>query len=361
MVDSSHRKAPRSSVDRRPPTAHQEASPVGGFRDLIGQARAIRLLQQALRSGRTPHAYLFAGPEGVGKRTAALALARALNCEEGTARGEGCGACLSCRKIAKGLHPDVQVIEPAGATMKIDQVRALEADAALGLYEGKRRVFVLDGAEKMTEQAANAILKTLEEPPGRSVLILLTTTQSALPPTIVSRCQTVIFSPLPDDTLHDYLIRRGLDPGEARLIVSFSRGSLGRALSQEGAESLASSRDLLLEEIEQAFRGGPAALIDIAEKRAKDRETVQRQCELLSAWLRDLMVARVSRGQESLVNLDRGEAVVRRSQELPLHAILDGLRAVHAAMDGLARNANPRLTLEHLLLRLCEAAPSGLS
>jgi DNA polymerase-3 subunit delta' len=341
-------------------SANRELSTVNGFGDLIGQARAIRLLQQGLRSGRTPHAYLFAGPEGVGKRTAALALARALNCDEGTARGDGCGACLSCRKIAKGLHPDVQVIEPAGSTIKIDQVRALEADAALGLYEGKRRVFILDGAEKMTEQAANAILKTLEEPPGRSVLVLLTTTPSALPPTIVSRCQMVIFSPIPDDTLHAYLVRRGLDPAEARLIVSFSRGSLGRALSQ-GAESLASSRDLLLQEVEQAFRDGPAALIETAEKRAKDRETVQRQCELLSAWLRDLMVAKVSRGPEWLVNRDRGEAVVRRSQELPLHAIIDGLREVHAAMDGLARNANPRLTLEHLLLRLSEAAPAGLS
>jgi DNA polymerase-3 subunit delta' len=334
--------------------------PVNGLRDLIGQPRAVRLLQQGLRNGRTPQAYLFAGPDGIGKRTAALALARALNCQEGEDRPDGCGACLSCRKIAKGLHPDVQVIEPAGAAMKIDQVRALEADAALGLYEGKRRVFILDGAERMTDQAANAILKTLEEPPARSVLILLTRTPSALPPTIVSRCQAVSFSPIPLDTLHDYLVRRGVEPDDARLIASFSRGSLGRALSQ-ATESLASTRDRLLEDVERAFRDGPAALIDIAEQRAKDRETVQRQCELLSAWFRDLMVASVSRGQASLVNLDRGEAVARRSHELPLHAILDGLRAIHAAMDGLARHANPRLTLEHLLFRLCEAAPSGLS
>ncbi len=360
MVDRPHRKRSRSSTDRQPPPVHQEASPVGGFGNLIGQARAIRLLQQGLRSGRTAHAYLFAGPDGVGKRAAALALAQALNCEGGAARADGCGTCRSCRKIAKGLHPDVQIIAPAGANMKIDQVRALEADAALGLYEGKRKVFVLDGAERMTEQAANAILKTLEEPPGRSVLILLTTTPSALPPTIVSRCQTVMFSALPDDTLHAYLVQRGLDQGEARLIVSFSRGSLGRALGP-GAASLASSRDQLLDELERAFRGGPAALIETAEKRAKDRETVQQQCELLSAWLRDLMVARVSRSHEWLVNRDRGQRVARRAGELSPHAILDGFRAVHAAMEGLARNANPRLTLEHLLFRLSEAAPSGLS
>jgi DNA polymerase-3 subunit delta' len=212
----------------------------------------------------------------------------------------------------------------------------------------------------MTEQAANAVLKTLEEPPGRSTLILLTTTPSALPPTIVSRCQTVVFSPLPDDALHAYLVQRGVDQGDARLIVSFSRGSLGRALNQ-GAASLASSRDLLLEELGQAFRDGTAALIETAERRAKDRDMVQQQCEVLSAWLRDLMVARISGSQEWLVNRDRGDGIAGRALELSPAAILDAFRAVHAAMEGLARNANPRLTLERLLFRLCEAAPSGLS
>ena len=156
-----------SSVNRQSSTANRQPSTVHGFRDLIGQARAIRLLQRALKTGRTAHAYLFSGPEGIGKRAAALALAQALNCEMGAtcevqgagfhaagakaqqregAIDDGCGVCLPCRKIAKRLHPDVQVIEPEGATVKIEQVRALEADAALGPYEGKRKVFILDGA-----------------------------------------------------------------------------------------------------------------------------------------------------------------------------------------------------------------------
>ena len=341
-----------SSVNRQPST-------VNGFRDLVGQERAVRLLQRGLKTGRTAHAYLFTGPEGIGKRTAALALAQALNCQQGDAMENGCGVCLSCRKVARGLHPDVQVIGPEGAALKIEQVRALEADAVLGPYEGRRKVFILDSAEKLTEQAANALLKTLEEPPGWTVLVLLTTTPSALPLTIVSRCQTVILSALPDQTMQAYLVRKGVDQARARLLVSFSRGSIGRALSVE-VESLASSRDLLLGELGRALLDGPAALLELAEKQAKDREGLHQQLEVLSAWLRDLMVAKVSGRAECLINLDRAEEVARQAEMLPLETILDGLREVRGAMDGLTRNANPRLTLEHLFLRLREAAPSGL-
>lgn len=341
-----------SSVNRQPST-------VNGFRDLVGQERAVRLLQRGLKTGRTAHAYLFTGPEGIGKRTAALALAQALNCQQGDAMENGCGVCLSCRKVARGLHPDVQVIGPEGAALKIEQVRALEADAVLGPYEGRRKVFILDSAEKLTEQAANALLKTLEEPPGWTVLVLLTTTPSALPLTIVSRCQTVILSALPDQTMQAYLVRKGVDQARARLLVSFSRGSIGRALSVD-VESLASSRDLLLGELGRALLDGPAALLELAEKQAKDREGLHQQLEVLSAWLRDLMVAKVSGRAECLINLDRAEEVARQAEMLPLETILDGLREVRGAMDGLTRNANPRLTLEHLFLRLREAAPSGL-
>ncbi len=340
-------------------TVNSQPSPVNGFRDLIGQARAVRLLQRGLKNGRIAHAYLFAGPDGVGKCTAALALAQALNCQHEDAVDDGCGACRSCRKIARGLHPDVQVIEPDGATFKIEQVRAVEADAALGPYEAKRKVFILDRAEKMTEQAANALLKTLEEPPRSTIFILLTTTPSALPLTIVSRCQTVVFSAIPPETLQAYLAGKGVDQTRSRLIISFSNGSIGRALSQE-VTSMASTRDLLLEELGQGLRDGPVALIELAEKLAKDREGLFQQLEFLSAWLRDLMIAKVSRHQELLVNQDRGEEIARQAEGLPLDAILGGLRTVRAAYDALIRNANPRLSIEELLLRLREAIPSGL-
>ena len=364
------------------------------FRDLIGQARAIRFLHRALMTGRIAHAYLFTGPAGVGKRAAALAFAQALNCEQvssfefqvsssksGTRNlqqrsetrnpkpetrnseppTDGCGDCRVCRNIAHGRHPDVQVIEPDGATVKIEQIRTLEADAALASYEARWKVFILDRAERMTEQAANALLKTLEEPARGTVFILLTSTVSAMLPTIVSRCQTVTFSPLPNGQIEALLIEKGIDPSRARLIASLSQGSIERALSPEVA-SLSATRDLLLEELGRGLHDGPAALVELAEKLVKDREKLQQQLEILSAWFRDLMVAKASGRKDWLVNDDRGEEIARHVEGLPLDVILDGLRAIHAVMDNLPppRNANPRLSMEDLLLRLREGFPSGL-
>ncbi|WP_337288979.1 DNA polymerase III subunit delta', partial [Candidatus Methylomirabilis sp.] len=278
---------------------------------------------------------------------------------QGAGFNDGCGDCRVCRNIANGLHPDVQVIEPDGATVKIEQIRTLEADAALVPYEAKWKIFILDRAERMTEQAANALLKTLEEPARGTVFILLASTVSALLPTIVSRCQAVTFSPLPNGQIEALLIEKGIAPSRARLIASLSRGSIERALSPEVA-SLPAARDLLLEGLRQGFQDGPAALVELAEKLAKDREKLQQHLEVLAAWLRDLMVVKASGRRDWLVNDDRGEEVARRAEGLTLEAILDGLRTVHAMMDNLARNANPRLALEDLLLRLREAIPSGL-
>lgn len=357
------------------------------LRDLIGQARAIGFLRRALITGRIAHAYLFTGPAGVGKRAAAVALAQALNCAQGARRGppiqpspapggypggregkgceerataldDGCGTCRVCRNIANRLHPDVQVIDPDGATVKIEQIRALEADAALVPYEAQWKVFIIDRAERMTEQAANALLKTLEEPARGTVFILLTSTVSALLPTIVSRCQIVTFFPLPNRQIETLLLEKGMEPSRTRLIASLSRGSIERALSPEVA-SLPAARDLLLEGLGRGLQDGLAALVELAEKLTKDREKLQQHLEVLSAWWRDLMVAKVSGRKDWLVNDDRGEEIVRSAEDMPLDAILGGLRAIHAVMENLTRNANPRLSMEDLLLRLREVIPSG--
>ncbi|PWB47963.1 MAG: DNA polymerase III subunit delta' [Candidatus Methylomirabilota bacterium] len=347
------------------------------FHDVVGQTRAIGFLQRALATGRIAHAYLFSGPAGVGNCAAALAFAQALNCEEAAqpptpnpqppesphalrlTPHDACGACRSCRNIAAGQHPDVQVIEPDGAFIKIEQIRTLEADAALVPYEAPWKVFILDSAERMTEQAANALLKTLEEPAKDTVFILLTSAVAALLPTIVSRCQSVTFTPLPHGEIETVLRRQGMEPSQARLIASLSRGSIDRALSPEVA-SLPATRDRLLEGIGRGLGEGPAALVELAEKLAKDRDTLQQQLEILSAWLRDLMVVKASGHTRWLVNDDRGEAIAGQAKSISLNAVLDGLRAVHAAMENITRNANPRLSMEDLLLRLRELLPSTL-
>ncbi|MCZ7624713.1 MAG: hypothetical protein M5R38_01690 [Candidatus Methylomirabilis sp.] len=272
---------------------------------------------------------------------------------------DACGACRSCRNIAAGQHPDVQVIEPDGAFIKIEQIRTLEADAALVPYEAPWKVFILDSAERMTEQAANALLKTLEEPAKDTVFILLTSAVAALLPTIVSPVSVRHLYPAAargdrdrveetgdgavagaaDCLLKPWEHRSGLEPGGG--VAPGDEGSVARGIGRGLGE-------------------GPAALVELAEKLAKDRDTLQQQLEILSAWLRDLMVVKASGHTRWLVNDDRGEAIAGQAKSISLNAVLDGLRAVHAAMENITRNANPRLSMEDLLLRLRELLPSTL-
>ncbi len=194
------------------------------FSQLIGQGRAKTILQHSLERKRISHAYLFVGPTGTGKRTLALEFAAALNCLEDQ---RPCGSCRNCRRIAEGNHPDVTVFQPEGRSFKIDQIRQVQQLISLKPYEARSKIFILDGAEAFTEQAANSLLKTLEEPPAYSVLILLAD-DSALLPTITSRCTLVHFQPLPQETVEQYLSQKGITA--ATEVAAVSGGSIGNAL-----------------------------------------------------------------------------------------------------------------------------------
>lgn len=332
------------------------------FRDIIGQDRAVAILQRALKTGRVAHAYLFTGPEGVGKRMTALALAQALNCDTPSPspcpsplRGEGCGLCRSCRKIQEHLHPDVRVIEPEGATLKIDQIRELQAEVALKPYEGRWKVFILDRAERMTEEAGNAFLKTLEEPAGEAVLILVTSNRNALLPTILSRCQEVHFPPLPPGPLAAFLEkRRGLSPGRARLLAYLSGGSVGLALKMDDAPLL-EERDRILEGAFEAIKRGGAAILDFAESWAKDREGLDGALGHLLSFIRDILAFQLTKREDLLVNGDRAEAIGRLAALLPPSAIYSLFEAVAEAKEGILRNWNLKLSMEVMLLKARKA------
>lgn len=200
------------------------------FADFAGQERIKNLLRNAVAQGRVAQTYLFAGPPGVGKRALALALAQALNCL--SPQGEdSCGVCSSCRRVEGGNHPDVLLVEPEGGSLKIDQMRWLQQEAALRPYAGRYRVFILEGAEALTDQAANSLLKLLEEPPPSAVLILLAVAPERLLPTVLSRCLTVYFYPWPKESLISELERQGVPGDEAAALAEIAGGSPGQALA----------------------------------------------------------------------------------------------------------------------------------
>jgi DNA polymerase-3 subunit delta' len=335
------------------------------FSDLIAQDRALTPLRSALRRGALHHAYLFGGPEGVGKGTAARLLAQAANCEgPAAAAGDACGACGPCRKIGKGVHPDVVVLaeervmakagrwDPKGGRtpskdIVVDQVRDL-VDHRLSMkrFEGRRRFVIVDPADAMNPQAQNALLKTLEEPPEDTTLVLVASSPDALLPTIRSRCLRVPFAPIPLASLAARLVEEGHPPDKARLAAALSGGSLGRALAADD--------DVLAAEA-AAVRGAASldpddagAWLAFARDHGGDREEAQTLCDLLLVWLRDVVV--VQAGGAELALADLGDATREAAAKLSPAEILRRRREVCTTAAALRQNGAPVLSLERMLV-----------
>jgi DNA polymerase III subunit delta' len=335
-----------------------------------GQPRAIDALQAALRTGAVHHAYLFAGPEGVGKELAAVGLAQALICP--TQPGTGCGACESCTRVARGLHPDVSWLMPeaervarglAGRSdfagtpsreIRVEQIRGLQERIALRGLESRRKVALVVSADTMNVQAQNAFLKTLEEPPADTTLILIAAAMDRLLPTIRSRCGKVHFGPLPAELIARRVQKeRKLDEPTARLVANMAGGSLGRALSMD-VDVLARRKDVITA-FESLRPEDALPLLAFAEEHGGSREDAEGVLELLGLWTRDVALARA--GVEQLANGDMVELareVAARTHETSLHKRHALLERALAAIG--QRNGSPRLQLERMLIEMMREA-----
>jgi DNA polymerase-3 subunit delta' len=340
------------------------------FAEIVGQDRAIASLRAALRRDALHHAYLFGGPEGVGKGTAARLLAQAANCTgPGTADGaladDPCGACGPCRKIAKGVHPDVLFLaeervmakagtwEPRGGKspskdIVVDQVRDVALRRlALRRFEGRRRFVVVDPADAMNPQAQNALLKTLEEPPPGTTLVLVASNPDALLPTIRSRCLRVTFAPVPAGLVAERLEAAGRSPEAARFAAALSGGSLGRALRLPEGEGLVEERAAILDAA--GLHGDDAGgWLSYAARHGKDRERAAATCDLLALWLRDVLAARAG---AALLLTDVGEATRGAAARTTPGEVARRAAAVRKAAEALVQNASPVLALEAMLVR----------
>ncbi len=322
------------------------------FRDIIEQPQAVRILQKSVRDGRVAHAYLFSGIEGVGKTSCAISLAQVLNCENG---GEdGCGRCPACRKIAHLNFPDFRKIEPGGPAriITIEAIRSLRREIYLRPVEGNYKVFLITGADRMNEQSSNALLKVLEEPPEESILILATSYPHLLLPTILSRCQTIRFKRLSREKVIE-ILRSKLDISgrEAKFVAGLSEGSPGKALSllKLGLEerdkiiSWLKKRDVSVEDI-----------FSIAERitaRSNGRrEKLLRFLEVVLSWYRDLFMIVV--GNPALINEDCAQELRDEAKSTSDIKVQEALKAVLQAQEWINTSANPRLTLEVMLLNL---------
>lgn len=324
------------------------------FRDIIGQESVVNFLQQALRTQRVSHAYLFLGPSGVGKMLTARTLAKALNCQ--VEKDDSCDLCSSCQKIDRNLHPDVKILSPEGRSLGIEQVRTLQKEISFRPYEGRFKIFILEAVERITHQAANCLLKTLEEPPGEAVLILITSSMATLLPTVVSRCQLARFRLLNSLELEKVLQDKFKFPAdEARLLAALGGGSLEKSLSFKTNETLNSRKEMenCWKEIQKVKFPGIFRQI---EEFSRNREKAQKFVDFLTLWFRDLLVLRESGKEEYLLNPDYQHWLKTQVSLFSTSRLIEILKELEETRQLLSRNVNIRLALEVLLLKIFHPA-----
>jgi DNA polymerase-3 subunit delta' len=337
------------------------------FRDLVDQAHAVMLLRTVVRGGRVSHAYLFVGPEGVGRFDAAIAFAQLLNCERPAAE-DACGECRTCRQISAGRSPDVRVVDvergllldPDDKTktaIGIDQVRALRREVAFPPLEGRHKIYILARADRMLPEAANGLLKILEDPPPQVVIILIAETTVPMLPTVVSRCQLVRFSLVPTPAIEQALIQRlGLDPGRARFIAVLAGGQLGQAMRWAQSAEALEWRDRVLDLLERLETADPLERMDAAEAFSKDRQRVADLLDAALFWYRDILVRQETREEKHLINIDRKTRIAALADTIPGSVLSERIAALGEAKEALRSNVHPRLLLEHLFLRMMPSA-----
>jgi DNA polymerase III subunit delta' len=329
------------------------------FREILGQDWVVSHLKTAMRRGRLSHAYLFLGPGGVGKATTARALAGALNCAQPSADGDACGTCPSCRRLQAGTHPDFLVISPVSEghqpQIKIEQIRELRRLTGYPPLGGGWRVVLIKPAEALSalnDAAANALLKTLEEPPPQHLLVLTARGEADLLPTIVSRCHKLAFAPLPSALIIQELEkRRSLPRPQAALVAALSGGSLGQALDLDPDE-LVRQRDQVLADLARLHRGSTGLMLDWAQRLSKNRADLKNFLLLAQLWYRDLLLAHFQAPVGLLAHQDLLPALEQARTAGAPGAWFASCAALATAQRHLQANLNPELTLDILGLRL---------
>lgn len=318
------------------------------LRDVVGHERIKERLRSALVKGLVNHAYLFGGPAGIGKKTAGLAFARALLCRRGG--GDACGQCEDCIRSEQGMHPDLHIIRPEGATIKINQLRALQDGAAFTAFGEGRQVFLMEQAEKMTLAAANCFLKILEEPPPGIVFILVTDDSAGMLPTVLSRCQQYRFSPLSREQVLQVLADTGAgcDSDSASVAAALSGGCPGRALALlDGLDKRNAMLDLLL----HIVRERPGSVFLPVDELA-EREDLADFIDYVILFFRDVLIWQITGSTELIINVDRISYIIELAGAYARPQVMDILITAEKSSVRLASNVNQRLVLDSLLFKI---------
>jgi DNA polymerase III subunit delta' len=325
----------------------------------IGQPEALALLKHGLKTGSLAHAYLFVGAPHIGKMTLALDLARALNCQ---GNDPPCGQCDSCKRITEGKHADIRTIslntgrEPGDmrsrVEISIEDIRELQHNASLPPFEGKYKVFIIDGAEYLSTEAANCLLKTIEEPPPKIIVLLLTAEEPRLLPTVISRCQRLELKPLPANEIERILMESyGIDHDKAGLLARLSNGCFGWALTVSMDDGYLVQRNQRLTEMFSLLTVGWQERFSYAAKLSNERKSAEDIIKLWLGWWRDVMLTKCG-CQLAVANIDYILVLEQWSEVLSLAEARDYIDCLQKSLSQIAQNANLRLVFEILMLSM---------
>ncbi|MBE2221516.1 MAG: AAA family ATPase [Anaerolineae bacterium] len=332
------------------------------WNQVIGHEWAVELLSGAITHERVGHAYLITGPDQIGKTTLARTFAQALNCQHEIVAERPCGTCRSCKLIGQDKHLDVKIVTPEVSgrgkmSLKIDQIRALQQDLNLSAYEGRYKVAILKRFDTATEGAANAFLKTLEEPPNNVILLLTAKDPDTIMATINSRCRNIGLRPLSTNLIESSLQSRWhIDGAQSELLAHLADGRLGWAVNASKDNTILTERDTHLEALYEAIAHNRVKRFDIADKLSRKAEDLPYVLETWLSWWRDLnILAQNTQGKQITLsdvisNIDQREKLQTYAHSWTVEQALASLKQTNLALWQLQRNANTRLALENLLL-----------
>jgi DNA polymerase III subunit delta' len=322
------------------------------FKKIYGHGKQIGMLQKAMAQQRIGHAYLFSGLDAIGKKTLALAFAQALNCENAAVHDGACGSCSSFRKMMHGNHPDMHILETQAQFIRIDAIRGIQDQMTFKPLEGRRRIFIIDDADKMREEAANALLKTLEEPSADNIIILVTARPYWLAQTILSRCRHVRFNPLTAETVARFLTeKKQMDPSRALLLASLSGGSIGQALELD-SEDMIAFRAQLSRLLAAASQGDPLGLLLLASFLGQDKKEIKQGLKILNTYFRDALVYKETANVKMIINADDLPSIASMAGRLQGGQILQNIALVEKSSETIEMNVNKSLTLEAMAFKL---------
>ena len=324
------------------------------FQDIIGREQIIEHLQNAIRFKRVSHAYIFYGEEGIGKNFIADIFAAALQCE--VYSGEPCGECKSCLQAAGGNHPDIIRVRHEKATIGVDDIRnQLNNDIAVKPYSSRYKVYIIDEAEKMTEAAQNALLKTIEEPPEYAVILLLTDNANAFLPTILSRCVMIHMKSVDKDLVKEHLMKEcGIPDYQAELAATFAAGNVGKAERYAASEEFSARKDEVLHIVRHIDEMKVSEIIDLLKHLAEDKAAINDYLDLLLLWYRDVLMFKATRSALRITYKEEILTLQRQAAGKSFEALDHIIEAFAELRARLKANVNFDAAVELLLLALKE-------